>query len=230
MRDVIPDELREAIQNHFRHEARGAESGWESAAEDEDTLTGDIGAHLRRDWTRRVRADGGLWRWRVTYKKFRGRGRDALENKIGADGIVQVEVRRDRDPVVATKGVLFQAKKGRLERDTHFLEQMSKMETLAPAGAVVFQYSADGYFAASARDLLAATRHERPLGTVRPTPLGAYLADTFLACGIGLRGMYYDAVRSVLVVPLAVGRSGLLQARIVHRIALEIERNPIILA
>lgn len=229
MRDVIPDQLFEAIQDHFRHQSRRAKGGWESGSEEEDTLTGDIGAYLRRGWTRRVLADGALWRWRATYKKFRGRGRDALENKIGADGIVQVEVRRDGDPVVAAKGVLFQAKKGRLERDAHLMEQMSKMEILAPAGSVVFQYRADGCFVAPARDLLAAARHNQQLGAVRPAPLGDYLADTFLPCGIGLRDMYYDAVRSVLMVPLVVGRSRLLQARIVHRIALEVERRPIIL-
>lgn len=229
MRDVIPEQLFEAIQHHFRRQGRRAADGWESAAEEEDTLTGDIGAHLRRGWTRRVRAAEARWRWRVTYKKFRGRGTDALENKIGADGIVQVEVRRDGDPVVDAKGVLFQAKKGRLWRRTHLVEQISKMEALAPAGAVVFQYRADGYFAAPARDVLAAARHDQPLEAVRPAPLGDYLADTFLPCGIGLRGMYYDAVRSVLVVPVAVGRSRLLQARIVHRIALEVERSPIIL-
>src|SRR2546426_834811 len=88
--------------------ARTAVEGWEDGSEDEDTLTGDLGATLR---TRRstVTANGQTWVWRVRYKKFRGRGHRALERATGADGIFQIEVTTGDQKHF--KGVLFQAKK-----------------------------------------------------------------------------------------------------------------------
>ena len=51
--------------------------------------------------------DGHEWRWKVNYKKFRGRGKGAFEKRIGADGIVQIEVVKN-DRASEAKAVLTQ--------------------------------------------------------------------------------------------------------------------------
>ena len=54
-----------------------------------------------------INNDGHEWRWNVNYKKFRGRGKEAFEKRIGADGIVQIEgVKHDR--AAEAKAVLTQ--------------------------------------------------------------------------------------------------------------------------
>ena len=92
MQDVIPKGVFGAIQNHLRNRIAHAEQGWEAGEEEEDTLTGDLGGSLRTGgWIRSIQ-DDIPWHWRVTYKKFRGRGVNALESETGADGIFQIEV------------------------------------------------------------------------------------------------------------------------------------------
>jgi hypothetical protein len=36
-------------------------------------------------------------------------------------------------------------------------------------------------------------------------PIGDYLSDDFLGCRSGLRDMYYDAIRKILIVPTSAG-------------------------
>lgn len=60
-------------------------------AEDEDTFTGHVGALLGCA-ERQTDVSGQTWRWRIEYSKFRGRGRDASETFLGADGIFEVRV------------------------------------------------------------------------------------------------------------------------------------------
>jgi hypothetical protein len=62
-----------------------------SAAEDEDTFTGQLGA-LFGAGERKVEIDGQSRYWKIEYTKFRGRGKDATEAKIGADGIFEIRV------------------------------------------------------------------------------------------------------------------------------------------
>jgi hypothetical protein len=109
MRTLIPSAVFNSIQQHFRRAGEGAASGWERNSEEEDSLTVDLGRVLCTHSPVVINVNGQPWRWRVSYKKFRGRGPNPSENEIGADGIIQVEVTL-RDETFF-KGVLFQAKK-----------------------------------------------------------------------------------------------------------------------
>jgi hypothetical protein len=192
--------------------AEHAPVGWESGAEEEDTLTGDLGATLRREWSIVV-VNGGIWNWRVTYKKFRGRGPGADEKHLGADGIFEIEVSRNSE--VHVKGVLFQAKK-RGRRDRRLESQARRMEDVAKGGSAIFEYGPEHYNAiATGKYLDELSAEVRRSGDEAPWPLlGDFLGNDFLPCKTGLRGMYYDAVRGVLVLPAAPARRIALNHRI----------------
>lgn len=219
MRDVIPRSVFETVQRQLRARAEAAQVGWESASDDEDALTGDFCGALRSDWDT-VRTGDGAWRWRVRYKKFGGRGRNAFEKESGADGIVQVEVLGPAGEI-ATKGVLFQAKKatGSSRSDLH--DQARKMETLAPGGSAVFEFGPQAYRAAASAVILQEFTNE-PRRIPHPhDSIGKYLANQFLECVSGLRGMYYDAVRKLLVVPVE-GTTRVVPLPLRHRVRLEV--------
>ena len=223
MRDVIPPLVFEAIQRHIIGHTREAEKGWEAGQDEEDTLTGHLGASLQRDWSRPIVAGGETWRWRARYKKFRGRGKGAFEKKSGADGIVQVELWQPDTETTVYKSILFQAKKTNGGRDGILVGQVRSMERIAPGGSAVFLYRREGFFgtegAALLRDVDAARSHLRD----GPDRLGPFLADRFLPCSVGLRGMYYDGVRRALVVPDLRSGTRLVHPDLPHRIDIQLE-------
>jgi hypothetical protein len=214
MRDVLPAPVYEAVRTHLAVRARVAVVGWEGGSDEEDTLTGDLGGTLRTNW-RVVPVDDALnWRWRVRYKKLRGRGRGAFEKTSGADGILQVEATRNSEKVF--KGVIFQAK--RLDRPVgNLASQVRRMEDLAEGGSAVWLYGPQGYLAVSGSSYLEAggDRGKAP----QFETLSSFLGDTFLPCSAGLRGMYFDAVRGLLVLPNGIVH----RVSIGHRIAVEIQ-------
>lgn len=225
MQDVIPKGVFREIQAHLRKRMIHAEKGWDAGADEEDTLTGDLGGSLRTDgWIESSKSDES-WYWRIHYKKFRGRGDDAPEKETGADGIFQIEAHPGDDTLIVSKGVLFQAKKYRGSSRGDMIGQVNKMERIAPGGSAVFEYGPDGYHGASGRDILS-KRDLHPHQIPHPEgALGDYLADRFLPCESGLRGMYYDAVRENLVVPLAQGGVKLLRVSLRHRISVDVRHN-----
>lgn len=193
--------------------------GWESASDEEDALTGDFCGALRSSWDT-VQAADGAWRWRVQYKKFGGRGKNAFEKESGADGIVQVEVHGPAGDI-ATKGVLFQAKKASGSSRSDLRDQVRKMEDLAPRGSAVFEFGPNGYRAAASTVILREITNE-PRRIPHPhDSIGEYLAEQFLLCVSGLRGMYYDAVRKILVVPVE-GAYRVVPLPLRHRVRLEV--------
>jgi hypothetical protein len=224
LRDVIPSSVFEAIQRHLRERTKHAEGGWEAGSDDEDTLTGDLGGSLRTAGWRKTRDVDDEWEWRVSYKKFRGHGQGALEKTIGADGIVQVEVRPAMAGEIVTKGVLFQAKKHKGSSRTKLKGQVADMEDCAPGGSAVFEYGPNGYRAESGASI--AKKSNQDAGIPHPDmPLAEYLADSFLPCESGIRGMYYDAVRGVLEVPTPRGEPRFFQTKIKHRITISARRS-----
>lgn len=187
--------LRHAIAHHLILSGREAEDGFPSGEEDEDTLTGDLFRALRRRWSRSIAVGIDVWRWRITTRKFRGRGELATESLIGADGIVQVEVSASGS-TVARKGFLFQAKKRWHSRDQRLLAQVQLMERHAPGGSAVFDYTPEGYYATSGLRVL--TADGRPSGS-EATRLGEFLASEFLECTVGRRDTYYEWEHRALV-------------------------------
>lgn len=222
MQDVIPQGVFREVQAHLREGAAHAEGGWEAGSDEEDTLTGDFGASVRTPGWVESRDDGARWQWRITYKKLRGRGRDAPEKVIGADGIFQIEVRPFGTSVVIPKGILFQAKKYQGSSRSDLIPQVEDMERVAPGASAVFEFGPNGYFGVSGREILV-TRQLDPDRVPHPERrLGSYLADEFLPCEAGLRGMYYDPFRGNLFVPLAGGEVRVVQISVRHRIALQV--------
>jgi hypothetical protein len=138
----------------------------------------------------------------VSYKKIRGKGLDAPETNTGADGVFQIEVQLlDGALLVVHKGILFQAKKYKGSSRSDLIDQVENMEQFAPGGSALFEFGPEGYRGAAGRVIL--TDSERnPRRIPHPDePLGSFLADQFLPCGAGLRGMYYDFADETLFVP-----------------------------
>jgi len=172
MRDVIPAAVFQSVQGRLLRSANLAQEGWEAGSDEEDTLTGDLGARLARNWSRPIRVDGNQWRWRVTYKKFAGRGPGAFEAVVGADGIVQVEVMPFASAVALYKGILFQAKKTPLRTDRRLIAQVHNMEHVTPGCAAVFEYGPRGYPAAAGTMLL--QQMDQPTVAERTSSLGDF--------------------------------------------------------
>jgi len=205
-----------AIESHLLSRARAAVDGWEDGSDDEDTLTGDLGATFRTASSLVVLANGAAWSWRVRYKKFRGRGGGAFETVSGADGILQVEV--TRGPEKQFKGLLFQAKKV-TARDGQLISQVERMERLADGGSAVFEYGPERYRAVPGHAYLQAEAPSRRSKAADLTSLGDFLGNAFLPCTTGLRGMYYDALRGLLLLPHGVAH----RISVRHRISVEAE-------
>jgi hypothetical protein len=58
-----------------------------------------------------------------------------------------------------------------------------------------------------------------------PSLLGSYLGDLFLPCKSGLRGMYYDAERELLLVPTR-GELHAIRVELGHRISIRVRQEP----
>lgn len=186
----IPPQVLRAIQKHVEKAVRHAESGYHSAQEEEDTITGELGGALR---TKRVRTvsvtDGqvrGTWRWSITYSKFRSKAGKATESIVGADGILEIRVGNPEQD--QRKTALFQAK-NTLKRDPKLVEQCAKMSIWREA-AFVIGYAAEGFKAYSIDDIL---RSGGSLARVNDgIPLGPWIVDTFIGCRVGHPDLYYD--------------------------------------
>jgi len=152
VRDILPAAVYEAIEAHITDKARHAHERWSAGSDQEDTLTGDLGATFRTLWSFPITTNGDTWSWRMTYKKFRGRGPGAFEKPSGAGGIFEVEVTLGSQ--MEFKGILFQAKKiGQMNGELQ--SQVERMERMAPRGSAVFVYAPESYRAVPGHDYLA---------------------------------------------------------------------------
>ncbi len=186
----IPDKVRASIAEHFDTAVTKAVDGFWSGNEDEDTLTGALGACLRCG-TKTVTALAsnnelpGKWKWSIDYTKFRGRGTNATEKSLGADGIFELTLshgyRHDR------KSVLFQSKTD-WTTDADILKQSLLLSTWREA-AFVLNYTEDAYDTYSI-DEVVKTRGKKP---DKGLPLQKTLSDYFLECKIGDTELAYDA-------------------------------------
>jgi hypothetical protein len=225
LRDVIPQPVFDVIRNHLRSVGNSAQSAWPAANAEEDTLTGDFCGRLATG-PREIPIDGTeLWQWSVRYKKFRGRGRNAFERRSGADGIIVIEVTPTANGETLYKSLLFQAMKGDLRLDADLIQQVRKMEGIAHGSSVVFEYREDGYRAVPGTFFLERKSDRRTSVKRNEHPLGSFLGDEFLPCNSGVRGMYFDAVRERLLIPVGRNDVRAMRLELRHRLSIEVERR-----
>ena len=203
MRDLLPNQVMNQIQSHIKGNCKIAESGFSANQMEEDAVTGALGERLRTlpDPTRELVVDGRAWNWSVSYSKFRGRGRDAAENTIGADGIFQIQFTDTDLARIWSKGILFQAKMEKNRNRASLFEEMNKMEEITPNESIVVEYDDNGYKAIKSRELLAADKTPKKVLREKSVSLGDLLADQFLECLVGVRGLFYDKNLERIFVP-----------------------------
>lgn len=192
----IPKAVLDDIAERVRQGVDETLAEYESAAEDEDTLTGHLGAKLTTRARRVVvRADEipGTWTWSLSYTKFRGRGPGATEKRLGADGIFELALAAEGRPA-ELKSLLFQSKmEGSGGAD--LVEQCARLSTWREA-AVVLAYSPERISAYSIDSVLAARGLPK---RAQSTQLDTYLAHSFVACLVGDNDLRYIPSRRTLV-------------------------------
>ena len=216
----IPDAVKEAIHAHVTAAVGQARDGFMSAAEDEDTLTGHLGALLQTS-RRRVEVPppdeiAGEWRWTIRYTKFRGRGPRATERYLGADGIFELCL--EIGGRVERKSLLFQSKIG--DRGGRALVQQALMLSTWREAATVLTYAPIGFSAYALDDVLASG------GDLRRAPRAAlddYLAGSFLGCRVGDDELRYDATRRQLRWRAMSGELVATDFQVAHRVSVGIE-------
>jgi len=201
MRNVIPDEVFDQIAAHIRGRMPHAEEGWRAGSSEEDTITGDLGSALRTHRQRSITTGGVTYKWSISYKKFLSKSKRSVEKRLGADGIFQIEYEDLVTGEMSTKGLLFQSKNQWIGRNQKLLSQAEDMEQFVPNGGAVFEYGPIGYKACDATQAIAANGQRENVPDAEMLSLGDYLVERFMECTSGIRGMYYDATRNVLVVP-----------------------------
>jgi hypothetical protein len=196
----VPKEIIEILSSHIQSNCGRAESGWEHAREDEDTVTGDFFGIMRTGWN-----STGSFSWRFSYNKFRGRGGKALEKIVGGDGIITIHFTDGLKDIQYYKSLVFQAKKeeGRFDK-----EQREKMRRYFPDGNIMVIFGAGGYKAYD----------DDPTGAVR---LCDMITNNFLTCKIGIEGLYYDSDTRRLMKRATTLASGVIG----EQFLMEIERN-----
>ncbi len=192
----IPEEVKAKIREHLAERYPQALDGFASASEEEDALTGDMGASFRarnrKVMTIDQKENKGEWIWSMTYKKVRGRGPHATENIIGADGIFELTVQNG--DYIERKSLLFQAKID-WRNDPNILEQAIKLSNWREA-AFMLNFKPDRIEAISL-DATVRSRGRMPADIVSKR-VDEYIGQDFLNCDVGDQDLYYDLDKRVL--------------------------------
>ncbi|RYE24668.1 MAG: hypothetical protein EOP45_05580, partial [Sphingobacteriaceae bacterium] len=180
----IPYEVKNSIKSHLKERCEIALEGYESASEEEDTLTGDLGATLRiKNQKVEVKeanlGNRGTWNWSMTYSKFRGRGPNATENVLGADGIFELTLNVGN--IIEKKSIMFQSKKDWVF-DPNILIQSIKLSNWREA-AFVLNFT-NSQFQAFDLDTVIAAKGNKP-AVENSNSLETFLGQDFLDCIVG---------------------------------------------
>jgi hypothetical protein len=220
----IPDAVKESISQHLYASTAEAVNGYLSGHEDEDSLTGDLGASLRIGTQTVHIPEGqevsGSWTWSITYYKFRGRGKKATEKVLGADGIFELAVNWGTQNN-EKKCLLFQAKNQWQEKDQKLFEQCIKLSTWREA-AFVLNYAPNNYEAFFIDDVIKAGGSRAPVST--GISLASFLSRHFLECLIGDTDLAYDAKSRTLSWRALNGEKVATKFSVGHRFSIKI--NP----
>lgn len=194
----IPEEVKQAIKQHLSAKYPIALEGFMSGNEEEDTLTGDLGATLRvKDQKVQVRGEGnefpGEWTWSIDYYKFRGRGPSATESKVGADGLFELALKRGS--YVEKKSLLFQAKI-EWKNDPNLIKEAIKLSNWREASFVL--NFTPTKFEAIDLDTIISSRGKRN-DKIVVKPLDEFIGSDFLDCKVGDVDLRYNAISRKLI-------------------------------
>lgn len=187
----IPEEVKEKIRIHLNTKYPLALEGYFCSNEDEDTITGDLFANLRiKNQKVNVKQDEvkGVYTWSISYSKFRGRGINATENCIGADGIIELEITRGNRK--ERKSILFQSKQDWVS-DSRLLEQCVLLSTWREA-SFVLNYTPYEYLAYDIDSVIASRGKNTKILDAKN--IVDFLGYNFLNCEVGDTDLRYDAI------------------------------------
>lgn len=213
------------MADHIRAAVPRAVEGYWCSNEDEDVLTGHLGACLRIG-SQKVRVlqtqteRPGEWTWSVDYYKFRGRGKDATEHILGADGLFELRLQLGYRTEV--KSLLFQAKKD-WRSDPGLVAQCIKLSTWREAAFVV-NYTPAAFEAFSLDDVLRSRGVK--LQDSHARTLEDFLAADFLQCLVGDTDLSYDPKTRKLIWRAASGEIVATVFEVKHRIRANVKAPP----
>jgi hypothetical protein len=191
MRDILPQQVVDAIRDRMIAGVTLAENHYNYSAADEDSLTGALGESLLAP---RLLFHHGedVFAWSTEYFKIRGRGKGAAEKTTGADGVFQITVRNVDGKVLRTKCLPFQSKKNWRGKNALLAQQSSLLVGQCGAG-IAIDYTNHGYFAASAAEVVLANGSRTEISADgKLSRLALLLGIKFLECEIGRIGMHFD--------------------------------------
>jgi hypothetical protein len=198
----LPTLVRDFIEDRYLAGTANAEAQYQNAAGDEDTLTGALGALIAT--SQPVSFRFGLIEIvvQISYRKLRGRGKDAPEKRFGADGIFQLQVTWPGRSTFQ-KGLPFQSKKNWKGRNSELTRQAKDMLNTV-GGGIVIDYTPNGYKACEIAHVIETHGNRRAVDRAgHLEPLGQLLAHRFLDCQVGIQGLYYDDQNEKFLQPLA---------------------------
>jgi hypothetical protein len=220
VKDIIPPRVFSEVANHLRQRGAKAHKDWLVNQANEDSLTGAAFAKFRTGRTRRVYVERDEWLWRVSTNKFGSGGKGSEERLTGADGIIEIEIRHLGSGQIEKKGLLVQAKKRWKGNNSKLLQQVSDMEHLVSRSSAIIDYGPLGYRGIDGHEALRVAADRRLVEPTADLGLGDFLADRFLTCEAGRRGLFFDAHRRILYLP---GEPEAIAFRIPERMRIEFE-------
>jgi hypothetical protein len=197
MEDILPEAVLVTLRDHYFAGVTHAELAYRFSAGDEDSLTGALGQVLTTTMSTRVSTETGDFGLRTEYFKLRGRGANAPERRLGADGIFTLDVEDRRTGRRRQKGLLFQAKHRWRHQDRKLVKQVNQMRACDPS-AIVVDYSAEGYTAYDGGQVVEAEGRRRNLPEESGRRLAGVLGNEFVRCRIGIVGLRYDSQRELI--------------------------------
>ncbi len=191
MLDLLPTQIVKTLRDRYLAGVSDAEYFFPQSSADEDSVTGALGQAIAMREPLVFSEGNEYYEVAVSYRKVRGRGPGAAENRFGVDGVFQMRVAARGGRVIRQKALPFQAKMNWRGKNKDLATQARKMEALQ--GGIVIDYTPAGYKACPSQAVVAANG-SRPqverFGVVRP--LGQVLGTDFLNCTVGTVGKYYE--------------------------------------
>lgn len=218
----IPEEVKTKIKKHLSQRYKLAVDGYFSASEDEDTLTGDLGATFRIKGQKVFVENSqiefpGEWTWSMDYHKFRGRGANATENALGADGLFELTLKIGNR--IEKKSILFQSKIN-WTNDPNLVKQVIKLTTWREA-AFVLNFTPTEFEAIDLDSIISSRgKNGKNIGII---PLDKFIGENFLDCIVGDVDLRYDALSRKLVWRSNSGKIVATKFSVPHKIAIKIK-------